>query len=363
MVAQSRLRVQFGNFCQIFNEVMLPKYSNLERVEMVQLLEDQTLANHLHFLKEHQTLAAEEVTDLVWGVVQQYGGRPFACQELFLQIFDKATEIHEQRHFREELIASEKFTCSSSKETKISTSERDLYLTRKIENLKEENEMLRSDIEEKAKTISETEAHLQDLQTQVQRYSDAFSRLENEKLELKGSVDKLKSFHVALVDDFAEKELLLQAQVEDLESELTKKKDECCELVKEHQATLADVNTLSCEIGERDLVISSLTSKLEEAVQVLEEKGEEEVCRTPLRSGYPAWRDSPDCSPVVLFKDQGGLCLEQELEQVLILNEKVKPFSAESILLSQAEDALEEEERRGVLQQQRANRIKCQVRL
>ena len=331
MLAQSRLQVQFGNFCQIFNEVMLPKYSNLERVEMVQLLEDQTLANHLHFLKENQTLGAEEVTDLVWGVVQQYGGRPFACQELFLQIFDKATEIHEQRNFRDELIGSEKL--SSSKETKISTSERDLYLTRKIENLKEENEMLRSEIEEKAKTIAETEGHLQDLQTQVRRYSDAFSRLENEKLELKGSVDKLKIFHVALADEFAEKELLLQAQVEDLECELTEKKDECCELVKEHHATLADVNTLSCEIGERDLVISSLTSKLEEAAQVLEEKGEEELCRTPQRSGYPAWRDSPDCSPVVLFKDQDGLCLEQELEQVLILNEKVAEILVGSILV------------------------------
>ena len=328
---------------------------------MIQLLEDQTLANHLHFLKDHHELGAEEVTDLVWGVVQQYGGRPFACQELFLQIFDKATEIHEKRHIKEELIGSEKFSCNHSKETKINTSERDVYLTRKIESLKEENEMLRSEIEEKAKTIAVTEEHLQDLQTQVRRYSDAFSRLENEKLELKGSVDKLNSFHVALVDQFAEKELFLQSQVEDLESELTEKKDECSELVKEHIATLADVNTLSCEIGERDLVISSLTSKLEEAAQVLEDKGEEELYRTPKRSGYPAWKESPDCSPLVLFKDQDGLCLEQELEQVLILAEKSNQFHFQ--LLTQAEDALEEEERRGLLRQQRANSKNCQVRL
>ena len=329
MLAQSRVRVQFANFCQIFNEVMLPKYSNAERVEMIQLLEDQTLANQLHFLKEHdQELGADEVTDLVWEVVQQYGARPFACQELFLKIFDRAAAIHEQRHFKEELIGSEKFTFNSSKETKISTAERDQYLTRKIENLKEENEMLRSEIEEKAKTIAETETHLEDLKTQVRRYSDAFSRLENEKLELKGSVDQLESFHLALVDQFAEKELLLRGQVEDLEVELTEKKDECSELEKEHFATLADVNTLSCEIGERDLVISSLTSKLEEAAQVLEGKGlEEEQWRTPLRPGFPAWRESPDCSPVVLLKDQDGLCLEQELEQVLILAESRTHFS------------------------------------
>ena len=52
MLAQSRLQIQYGNFCQIFNEVMLPKYSLAEREEMMRLLEDQTLANHLHFLKE-----------------------------------------------------------------------------------------------------------------------------------------------------------------------------------------------------------------------------------------------------------------------------------------------------------------------
>merc|ERR1719481_1973366 len=106
---------------------MLPKYSKGERVEMVQLLEDQTLANQLHFLKEQddQQLGGEEVTDLVWGVVQEYGGgRPFACQELFLQIFDKAAAIHEQRRkFKEELIVGgqpEKFTVfnSTCKETK-----------------------------------------------------------------------------------------------------------------------------------------------------------------------------------------------------------------------------------------------------
>merc|ERR1719341_443206 len=309
---------------------------------MIQLLEDQTLANQLHFLKEHdQELGAEEVTDLVWEVVQQYGARPFACQELFLKIFDRAAAIHEQRHFKEELIGSEKFTFNSSKETKINTAERDLYLTRKIENLKEENEMLRSEIEEKAKTIAETENHIQDLKTQVRRYSDAFSRLESEKLQLKGSVEKLESSHLALTDQFAEKELLLRGQVEDLEAELTEKKDECAELAKEHFATLADVNTLSCEIGERDLVISSLTSKLEETAQVLEEKVlEEEQWRTPLRSGFPAWRESPDCSPLVPLKDKNGLCLEQELEQ--------------------AEDALEQEERRGFLQQERKDRIKCQ---
>ena len=50
---------------------------------------------------------------------------------------------------------------------------------------------------------------------------------------------------------------------------------------------------------------------------------EEELWRTPLRPGYPAWKESPDCSPLVLLKDQDGLCLEQELEQVLILAESL----------------------------------------
>ena len=52
--------------------------------------------------------------------------------------------------------------------------------------------MLRSEIEEKAKTIAETEGHLQDLQTQVRRYSDAFSRLENEKLSLEQMLKDLE---------------------------------------------------------------------------------------------------------------------------------------------------------------------------
>ena len=321
MLAQSRLQIQYGNFCQIFNEVMLPKYSLAEREEMMRLLEDQTLANHLHFLKEQAASRTEDITDLVWRVVQHFGVRPFACQELFLEIFDKATEIHDQSRFKEELDCSEKISFNSSKDTKTNTSERDTYLTRMLENLREENELLRSEIEEKAKTIDESASQLKNLKTQMRRYSEAFARLENEKVDLKNTIDTMKSSHIALIDSSAEKELLLRAQVEDLESQLTEKKEECAELLKEHIATVADVNTLSCEIGERDLVISSLTSKLEEAALVLEEK--EELCHlTPSRSDFPPWRNSPDCSPIVL-KD--GICLEQELEQVSIHKFQVSP--------------------------------------
>ena len=320
MLAQSRLQIQYGNFCQIFNEVMLPKYSLAEREEMMRLLEDQTLANHLHFLKEQAASRTEDITDLVWRVVQHFGVRPFACQELFLEIFDKATEIHDQSRFKEELVCSEKISFNSSKDTKTNTSERDTYLTRMLENLREENELLRSEIEEKAKTIDESASQLKNLKTQMRRYSEAFARLENEKMDLKNTIDTMKSSNIALIDSSAEKELLLRTRVEDLESELAEKKEECAELLKEHIATVADVNTLSCEIGERDLVISSLTSKLEEAALVLEEK--EELCQTPSRSDFPPWRNSPDCSPIVL-KD--GICLEQELEQVSIHKFHVSP--------------------------------------
>ena len=321
MLAASRLQVLYSNFSQIFNEVMLPKYSSSEREEMVQLLEEQTLSNHLHFLSEHHTMdlsgfQVEDMTELVWEVVQQSGGRSFACQELFLGIFDRATKIHEQRNVKADLLDSHHNNAfNTTTETKVN--ERDLCLTRKIENLVEENEMLKSEIEEKAKTIMETEEHLKNLQYQVRRYSEAFDRLENEKLELKGSIDDLRMSNDALVEDFAEKEKLLEERIENLESEILAKQDECSELAKEHVATLADVNTLSCEIGERDLVISSLTSKLEETVQVLEEKEEEDFART---SRFPAspWRDSPDCS----FDNRSGICLGEELEKVCGLTTK-----------------------------------------
>ena len=321
MLAASRLQVLYSNFSQIFNEVMLPKYSSSEREEMVQLLEEQTLSNHLHFLSEHHTMdlsgfQVEDMTELVWEVVQQSGGRSFACQELFLGIFDRATKIHEQRNVKADLLDSHHNNAfNTPTETKVN--ERDLCLTRKIENLVEENEMLKSEIEEKAKTIMETEEHLKNLQYQVRRYSEAFDRLENEKLELKGSIDDLRMSNDALVEDFAEKEKLLEERIENLESEIQAKQDECSELAREHVATLADVNTLSCEIGERDLVISSLTSKLEETVQVLEEKEEEDFART---SRFPAspWRDSPDCS----FDNRSGICLGEELEKVCGLTTK-----------------------------------------
>ena len=320
MLAASRLQVLYSNFSQIFNEVMLPKYSSSEREEMVQLLEEQTLSNHLHFLSEHHTMdlsgfQVDDMTELVWEVVQQSGGRSFACQELFLGIFDRATKIHEQRNVKADLLDSHNDAFNTTTETKVN--ERDLCLTRKIENLVEENEMLKGEIEEKAKTIMETEEHLKNLQNQVRRYSEAFDRLENEKLELKGSIDDLRMSNDAQVEDFAEKEKLLEERIENLESEILAKQDECSELAKEHVATLADVNTLSCEIGERDLVISSLTSKLEETVQVLEEKEEEDFART---SRFPAspWRDSPDCS----FDNRSGICLGEELEKVCGLTTK-----------------------------------------
>jgi len=333
MVLEGRMEEQFRGFCHIFGEVSRERYSDKQKVEMLELLEQQTLQQLLAWLEEGRGQA-----DLVWHTVQAIGGRDFVCKELFLRIFDRANELFEARQVKE-VVVETRNTFNSNINQGSNTNQccrNNENMKRKVDSMKEENVILKNEIEDKVKNLCETEDHFRNLQQRFRRLTEAFARLEGENSDLKSTVENVTEEKKLLKEKSVAKEAALKDEICSLTAIVEERGLEVGELAREQEAALAELDLLAEEVAERDLVIGGITARLEEAelrreeVQLGIPRGgrimEEVEVSTP-RGG--SRREALPATPVTLSFVEAVVetpCLGEELEQ--------------------ARDAWEEEERR-----------------
>ena len=260
------------------------------------------------------------VGDTVWRVVEDQGRGLYQAKEIFLRLFDTAVEIQERERVVDSFAVKDnnvKTGYASDDESESNNNEENGHLLREIDNLKEENNLLKSEIEEKIKNIVTAETNLEDLQIKLRRLTEAFSRVESENTALQSDVVMLNCEKVKMLKKFSEKETVFEGKVETLENALADKHTEYIELSNEQSATLSSLERLGDEVEERDLVIEALTTKLEEVAGLLEQKEEErlleqeqELLSTPRGRGR---RETP--TSVLSFQEEQMMCLGQELEQ------------------------------------------------
>ena len=325
---------QFRGFCHIFAEVSKERYSDQQKIEMLELLEQQTLQQLLAWLEDRGE------ADLVWHTVQAVGGRDFLCKELFLRIFDRANELFEARQVKEVVVETRSTHNNSSNIRDSSTNQccrNNESMKRKVDSLTEENVILKNEIEDKVKSLCETEDHLRNLQQRFRRLTEAFARLEGENSDLKSTVENLTEEKNIVKEKSIAKEAALKEEICSLTAMVEERGREVAELAREQEAALAELDLLAEEVAERDLVIGGITARLEEAEVRREEvqgtpragRVREEVEVSTPRGGRR--REALPATPVTLSFVEAVVetpCLGEELEQ--------------------ARDAWEEEERREV---------------
>ena len=88
----------FSNFATIFETITTNDYPDEQKDEMIELLNSQTVEKHLTLIRTFQNTGAnssDDLSDIVWSVVQNRGKGNFGCQELFLKLFDSALDDYE----------------------------------------------------------------------------------------------------------------------------------------------------------------------------------------------------------------------------------------------------------------------------
>jgi len=356
MLVESRVREQFADFQHIFREITSDKYSREQKEEMQELLTDQTVNANLALLEEMRTEGRTgSLGDLVWNVVEEQGGRDFACKELFLRLFDKAMEVDEERNFSQSVIVRE-----DSKEInnvnhtnhtdKISVND---HLKRQYKNLEAENELLKNEVDDKMRSIIDAEKTIADLTLKLRKLTEYCSRLETENVDLRKNVEKLDVDKEYLENVFSEKEEALKDQVYNLELCLSDKNKECSDLISKHSGTLSDINALNDEIIERDQVIERLSERLTEVEEQLTEKeavdvlkSSAELMSTPrvklMRKDnlFNTSLNTSHCST-----DKDGISLDQELEEARDACEEQNIWETEQMVWAQERRRLEEKRR------------------
>lgn len=353
---ESRVKEQFADFCHIFREITSDKYSREQKEEMQELLTDQTVNANLALLEEMRTEGrTASLGDLVWNVVEQQGGRDFACKEFFLRLFDKAMEIDEERNFSQSVIvrddSKEIINVNHTNHTdKISVND---HLKRQYKNLEAENELLKTEVDDKMRSIIDAEKTIADLTLKLRKLTEYCSRLETENVDLRKNVDKLDVDKEYLENVFSEKEEALKEQVYNLELCLSDKNKECSDLISKHSGTLSDINALNEEIIERDQVIERLSERLTEVEEQLTEKeavdvlkSSAELMSTPrvklMRKDnlFNTSLNTSHCST-----DKDGISLDQELEEARDACEEQNNWETEQMVWAQERRRLEEKRR------------------
>ena len=197
-----------------------------------------------------------------------------------------------------------------------------------IEQLREENYVLKQEVDYREQTIEAADNQLRNLQICLNGLRAKFLKSQKENDELKKCMEILVNKNENMLAQSRRSIAALKSQVSFLESSPLKQPEEHNNVSDPPPAPpLTDSYNLREEITERDVAIATLTARLEEVTEVLEEQEAVAALRTNLLISSPERRsrwEEPDLS--LSFREEEELSLGEEMEQ--------------------AQDAWEEEERR-----------------
>lgn len=250
---------QFEDFVTIYETVTQHDYPDEQKAEMVELLKGQTVEKHLNLIKASQKLGADlgELSDKVWVVVQGRGKGKFCCQELFLQLFDSALEECET-------FSSERpnLYIEPSSPVKVQRVRVDEDLKRKMDQLLDENKVLKEELEEKMAILdklSEVDRKFRNLKSEFSRMQEKCEFLDSENKILKVQVKDINNDLVVKETEFRRREQILLCELKDIKETVVDKETLLKLSENERGFMFTDFELLSEEIVDRDLVIQTLS--------------------------------------------------------------------------------------------------------
>ena len=250
----------FSNFATIFETITSNDYSDEQRDEMIELLNAQTVEKHLTLIKAFQNMGAnssDDLSDIVWSVVQTRGRGNFGCQELFLKLFDSALEDFEAFKAKKPNM----FLLQNSP-VKVHQTRTDENLRRKVDNLTDENKVLREELEEKNALLdkmSHVDRNLSNLKTEFSKIQEKYEILNSENNTLKIQLKEVTNAHTIKEAEFKKREQMLVCDLKEIKEMIVDKETLLKLSEKERGFMFSDFELLSEEIVDRDLVIQSLS--------------------------------------------------------------------------------------------------------
>jgi len=250
----------FVNFATIFETITTNDYSEEQKDEMIELLNAQTVEKHLTLIRTFQNTRAnssDDISDIVWSVVQNRGKGKFGCQELFLKLFDSALDDYEA--FK---VKSQNMFLPQTSPVKMYQTRADENLSRKVDNLTDENKVLKEELEEKIALLDKM-AHVErqfiNLKSEFAKIQEKYELLNTENNMLKVQLKDVTDAHIIKEAEFRKREEMLASDLKDIKEMIVDKETLLKISEKERGFMFTDFELLSEEIVDRDLVIQSLS--------------------------------------------------------------------------------------------------------
>jgi len=250
----------FSNFVTIFETITTNDYPDEQKDEMIELLNAQTVEKHLTLIRTFQNTGAnssDDLSDIVWSVVQNRGKGNFGCQELFLKLFDSALDDYEALK-----VKSRNMFIPQNSPVKMYETRADENLSRKVDNLTDENKVLKEELEEKI-TLLDKMAHVErqfiNLKSEFAKIQGKYELLNTENNMLKVQLKDVTDAHTIKEAEFRKREKMLVSDLKDIKEMIVDKETLLKLSEKERGFMFTDFELLSEEIVDRDLVIQSLS--------------------------------------------------------------------------------------------------------
>jgi len=250
----------FSNFATIFETITTNDYPDEQKDEMIELLNAQTVEKHLTLIRTFQNTGAnssDDLSDIVWSVVQNRGKGKFGCQELFLKLFDSALDDYEA--FK---VKSRNMFIPQNSPVKLYETRADENLSRKVDNLTDENKVLKEELEEKIALLDKM-AHVErqfiNLKSEFVKIQEKYELVNTENNMLKVQLKDVTDAHTTKEAEFRKRENMLVSDIKDIKEMIVDKETLLKLSEKERGFMFTDFELLSEEIVDRDLVIQSLS--------------------------------------------------------------------------------------------------------
>jgi len=250
----------FSNFATIFETITTNDYSDEQKDEMIELLNAQTVEKHLTLIRTFEntrTNSSDDLSDIVWSVVQNRGKGKFGCQEMFLKLFDSALDDYEA--FK---VKSQSMFLQQNSPVKMYQTRADENLSRKVDNLTDENKVLKEELEEKIALLDKM-AHVErqfiNLKSELAKIQEKYELLNTENNMLKVHLKDVTDAHIIKEAEFRKREEMLVSDLKDIKEMIVDKETLLKLSEKERGFMFTDFELLSEEIVDRDLVIQSLS--------------------------------------------------------------------------------------------------------
>jgi len=257
MHLEDQISKYISEFATIYMTISSNDYSDELKDEMYNLLQAQTEQNHLalinSFFKGNMNLG--DLSDAVWECVEKVNTQDSRVKEIFLEMFDHSIDIFEKSKPKGVEINKDDSLMNSKDKEHLEVARK------KVECLVRENEILKSELEEKLATIERMVSNKDQIdivKTCLLKSEEKCSYLLQENNGLKVQVTKCREEMDAQLAQFKVKEEKLICEVEEMNEVVADKEAllKLCE--KERGSMLADIELLREELVDRDHVIQSL---------------------------------------------------------------------------------------------------------